>query len=81
MVYMQSNLPEIVKFLATKNIHDFCELTSLANFFVANIPAHIPKYRYGQCMVSLAKFLVANFSAYQIWGQFAKFTVREYFPI
>ena len=52
---------------ATNNIHDFHELTSLANIFVANIPAHIPKYRYRQCMVRLVKFLVANLSAYQIW--------------
>ena len=28
----------------TNNIRDFHKLTSLANFFVANIPAHVPKY-------------------------------------
>ena len=65
----------------TNNIHDFRELTSLANFFVANIPAHIPKYSYRPCKVRLAKLLVTNFSAYRIWRRFTKFTVREYFPI
>ena len=66
---------------ATNNIRDFHELTLLANFFVVNTPAHIPKYRYRQCMVRLAKFLVAIFSAYQIWHRFTKFTVRKYFLI
>ena len=65
---------------ATNNIHDFHKLTPLM-FFVANIPAHVPKYRYRQSMVRLTKFLVANFFAYQIWCWFAKFTVRKYvFP-
>ena len=44
---------------ATNNIRDFRELTSLANCFVANTPAHVPKCRYRQCMVRLVKFLVA----------------------
>ena len=65
----------------TNNICDFCELTSLAISFVSNIPAHVPKYRYRQCMVRLANILVANFSAYQIWRRFTKFTVCESFPI
>ena len=60
---------------ATNNSRNFRELTSLAMFFVANIPAHVPKYRYRQCVVRLVKILVANFSAYQIWRRFAKFTV------
>ena len=66
---------------ATNNIRNFRELTSLVNFFVANIPAHAPKYRYRQSMVRLAKFSVTNFSAHQIWRQFVKFTVCEYFRI
>ena len=54
----------ICEIFATNNICDFCELTPLMNFFVANIPAHTPKYRYRQCMVRLTEFLVANFSAH-----------------
>ena len=52
---------------ATNNVCVFRELTPLVNFFVMNISAHIPKYRYRQFMVKFAKFLVAIFSAYQIW--------------
>ena len=50
----------------TNNICVFRKLTPLANFFVENISAHVPKYRYRHSMVRLVKFLVANFSAYQI---------------
>ena len=51
---------------ATNNIRVFRKLTPCANIIVANISAHVPKYRYRQSMVRLEKFLVVNFSAYQI---------------
>ena len=67
----------------TKNIRVFPELIPLANFLSRiYIPAHVPKYRYRQSMVRLAKFLFTDFSAYTRFDSNSHnlCTVREYFP-